>query len=1106
MKCPSCQFRNSAGAKFCNECGFKLESACPNCGNINPAGSKFCNECGQRLSRDGEVPPTQSEVASLNHTEGERRHATILFSDVSGYTSMNETLDPEEVETIMHRIKREAINIVERHGGIVNQFVGDEVLALFGIPTAHEDDPVRAVRAAIDIHSLVRRLSSEVEDRIGTKLRMHTGINTGLVVSHMRDTRNGTYGITGDAVNTGARLAALADTDDILVGPETHDLIAPYFETEPREVATLKGKARPTACYRVSKESAVRTRFEAARAHGLTHFTGRAGELASLYSCLEKTLSGEGQLVTVVGEAGLGKSRLIYEFRHSLNRSQVTVLQGRCQSYGTSTPYFPHINAFRRGLNLSETDTPAQLHEKTIANILAIDPSLEKFLPVYLHLLSIPSEAYPLPENLHGRELTLAIQEALTASFIFNSNRTPMVLMFEDWHWADDASDGLIKHMVSLIASHPMLLLVIYRPDYTASWGNWSHHTPLILNAMDRQNCGDIVKSVWHVSELPEEMVGLIHDQTGGNPFFVEEISRTLMEEGAIKNENSKAVLTRSLKKLSLPNTVEAVIRSRLDRLDRHSQDSLRLASVIGLEFARRILEQITTSQERLSNSLENLKLLELIQQTQVVPEAEYMFKHAITQEVTYETLLKQKRKELHAIVGRAIEELYAERLEEYYEMLAYHFRRGEDWDKAFRYNREAGLKAQALSAYIEAQQFLEVALDALKKLPGSRARVEQEIDLRFNMRSALFPLGRHDDWADHVRVAESLAKQIEDKHRLANSYVYLSGHHWIRGRHQDAISLGEESVLLAKSLRNFSVEVTAKLHLGIPLLYTGQIERQTAVHREVAEQLSGAEALKRHGLTTVPAITTRGYLAWGLAELGEFEEAQMWAGEGIELSGKVKNFLTTGFVKASAGLAFLRKGHLNIALRLLSEAFTLSRNADLQSIFSFAAGSLGNAYLLSGRPEAALPILIEAVDRHYLNSSIIPPIYTITVLSEVYRRLGQIRDAAEACDKAVRLLEQNGERCFGAWALFTHAKIQSEQNRNRVETAEHAFWDAMKSAKELKMKPLMAHCHLELGRLYLRATREGARKEFEHAIDIYRSLRMRFWLPEAEELLRRTG
>jgi len=658
MKCPSCQFKNTAGAKFCSECGFKLESVCSNCGNINPAGSKFCNECGHRFSRDREVPPTQSEEAPLNHTEGERRHSTILFSDLSGYTSMNETLDPEEVEAIMHRIKTEAINIVERHGGIVNQFVGDEVLALFGIPTAHEDDPVRAVRAAIDIHSLVRRLSSEVEDRIGTELRMHTGINTGLVVSHMRDTRNGTYGITGDAVNTGARLAALADTDDILVGPETHDLIAPYFETEPREVATLKGKARPTACYRVSKESAVRTRFEAARAHGLTDFTGRAGELASLYSCLEKTLSGEGQLVTVVGEAGLGKSRLVYEFRHSLNRSQVTVLQGRCQSYGTSTPYYPHINAFRRGLNLSETDTPAQLHEKTIANILAIDPSLEKFLPVYLHLLSIPSEAYPLPENLHGRELTLAIQEALTASFIFNSNKKPMVLMFEDWHWADDASDGLIKHMVSLIASHPMMLLVIYRPDYTANWGNWSHHTPLILNAMDRQNCEDIVKSVWQVSELPEEMVGLIHDQTGGNPFFVEEISRTLMEEGAIKNEKSKAVLTPSLKKLSLPNTVEAVIRSRLDRLDRHSQESLRLASVIGREFARRILEQITTSRDRLASALENLKILELIQQTQVVPEAEYMFKHVITQEVTYETLLKQKRKELHAIVGRAIEKL----------------------------------------------------------------------------------------------------------------------------------------------------------------------------------------------------------------------------------------------------------------------------------------------------------------------------------------------------------------------------------------------------------------------------------------------------------------
>ena len=676
MICPECGFDNIDGAKFCNQCGTKLVLACSQCGHVNPNGSKFCNQCGQNLSRST-VPlkrvtgssrssQTATEQPSPKRKDGERRQATILFSDLSGYTSMNERFDPEEVEAIMHRIKEEAVKIVEHHEGIVNQFVGDEVLALFGIPAAHEDDPVRAVRSAIEIHRLVRRISADVEDRTGTQLRMHTGISTGLIVTHTRDDRDGRYGITGDAVNIGARLAGLAEVDDILVEPETHRLITPYFETETRKSASVRGKTHPLVSYRIIKESPVQTRFEAARMHGLTDFTGRENELTTLYACLEKTLSGKGQLVTVVGEAGLGKSRLTYEFRHSLNRSEITVLQGRCQSYGSSTPYFPHINAFRRGLNLDESDTPIQLHEKAVSNILSIHPSLEKYLPVFLHLLSIPSQDYPLPRDLHGRELTLAIQEALTASFIFSSKKQPMILILEDWHWVDDASEALLRHMISLISSHAFMLLVVYRPDYPGNMGSWSHHTPLRLNALDLLNCERIIKSIWKVDLLPEGIVALIHDRTGGNPFFIEEISRALVEEGTVESKNGQALLTRSLKNLSLPNTVQAVIRARLDRLDLFSQESLRLASVIGREFERRILEQISASKENLAGALETLKFMELIQQTQVVPEAAYMFKHVITQEVTYETLLIQKRKELHTAVGRAMEELYKDRLEEF--------------------------------------------------------------------------------------------------------------------------------------------------------------------------------------------------------------------------------------------------------------------------------------------------------------------------------------------------------------------------------------------------------------------------------------------------------
>lgn len=784
MKCTKCQFENPEKAKFCIECGNRLEFTCPQCSNVNPPGSKFCNKCGHNLAKPAipsessppseqpDLPSAPPEPAPLS--EGERRQATIVFSDLSGYTSMNERFDPEEVDTIMSRIKKEAVRIVERHEGIVNQFVGDEVLSLFGIPTAHEDDPVRAVRAAMEIHRLVREISPEVEDRIDTKLRMHTGISTGLVVTHIRDIREGSYGITGDTVNIGARLTTRAEADEILVDPETHSLIAPYFETDILESVTVKGKTQPLIPYRVNGKSTVRTRFEAAEKRGFTQFAGRGRELAMLHSSLKKGMTGKGQFVTVVGEAGVGKSRLIYEFRHSLNRTEITVLQGRCQSYGTSIPYFPHINALRRGLNLRDEDTPVELHEKAISNVLTIDPSLEQYLPLYLHLLSIPSETFPLPKQLHGQELTNAIQEALAAINILNSKRQPYLVILEDWHWADEASDLALRHIIRVIASHPVMVVVIYRPDYASNWGHWSHHTPIILSALDNRNCENIIKSVWGTKYLPEGIASLIYERTGGNPFFVEEISSALLEEGKVQIKNQKVVLTQSMEQLSLPNTVQSVIRARLDRLNHYNRESLRLASVIGREFSHRILEQISSSKERLAKSLDHLKVLELIQQIRVVPEAEYMFKHVITQEVTYGTLLLQKRKELHSLVGLAMEELYQDRIEEQVNVLYRHFSLAEYWQKAVEYGRKAASRAYRLGQFQEAVAMFESAYTCLMQLPESQTRQENLVDLQFEMVWPLYFLGQQDRALTICKQAESVVNDLKDPVRICKvDYEY---------------------------------------------------------------------------------------------------------------------------------------------------------------------------------------------------------------------------------------------------------------------------------------------------------------------------------------------
>ncbi len=389
------------------------------------------------------MPPS-----AFPQSEGERCQATILFSDLSGYTELNEKLDPEEVQELMNRIKAKAIRIVEHHEGIVNQFVGDEILALFGIPNAHEDDPIRAVCAALELHRTVLEISKEVEPLIGRALSLHSGINTGLIVTTVWDEREGKFGVTGDSVNTGARLLSQAKGNEILVSPETHRLISPYFKVEAMKPVKLKGKAEPMIPFRILGKTKIKTRIEAAEQRGFTNFIGRNDELAKLHICLEKTIQGEGQFVTVTGDAGLGKSRLIYEFRHSLDRKIITVVQGRCQSYGISTPYLPFLDALRRGLHLNEEDSSAEMHEKVVTNITSIDPALKQYIPVFLHLLSIPSRQYPLPRELSGDKLKQTIQEALVSINTLNTKRQPMVLILEDWHWADEASDAtLLKHL-----------------------------------------------------------------------------------------------------------------------------------------------------------------------------------------------------------------------------------------------------------------------------------------------------------------------------------------------------------------------------------------------------------------------------------------------------------------------------------------------------------------------------------------------------------------------------------------------------------------------------------------------------------------------------------
>ncbi len=1106
MKCPKCLSENREEAKFCNECGHKLELACPKCRNTNRPGSKFCNECGHDLSKPfastKSPDPSKSfrKISKMTESppslEGERRQATIVFSDLSGYTAMNEKLDPEEVEEIMSRIKEESVNIVESYGGIVNQFVGDEILALFGIPTGYEDDPIRAVKAALELHKMVRQISPELEGRIGKPLMMHTGINTGLIVTNLRDDRDGLYGITGETVNTGARLKSQAESDDILVSPETKRLIAPYFETAALEEIRMKGRTEPTIPYRVMGESKIQTRFEAAEQKGFTAYTGRDQELAILHACLEKAIQGEGQFVTVMGEEGMGKSRLHYEFRHKLDREKITVLQGRCQPYGRNIPYFPFIDALRRGLHLREEDSPAELLEKAVTNIRGIDPSLEQFIPLYLHLLSIQSY-YTLPEHLQGKELRKAMEEALAVMITLNTQHQPMVMILEDWHWSDDASQAALKHLIGMTAPYALMLVTTYRPIYSSSWGYLSYHTPAVLKPLDGPNTENIIKSITGASHLPQGLGELILERSGGNPLFIEEICYSLIEEGLVKVKDGKAALTQSLVNLSLPDTVQAIIRNRLDRLDNNSKEALRLASVIGRVFGQRILERIYSARIELSESLEALKAFEVIQQTRVLPEAEFTFRHVLTQKVVYETLLLQRRKELHGIVGLAIEELYSERLEEQLPILAYHYIRSDRQDKAIEYALLAGDQAAGLFANNEATTYYEQAFTMSKTLPESLKVQKWQIDAILKLASV--GITRQDIERDRTNLEQArvLAETLNDEVRLSRILYWLGRIHYVLWNPQVATEYARQSLNIADQLGDEALAAP-------PVNLMGRVYWQLSDFAQASHMMERSiEQMRRIG-NKVEESTASALAGYVLAFLGEFDRAFVHADHAIQLAQKIQN----PFAKANAyhlrGCIYDQRGEWNQAIKQYEEAMSIAEKAEDLFRLYLVKSYNGRAHTMIGNPDQGRVLLEESLALAEQIGTKFWLAWQKTALAACLLKLGELETGSHFCQEAILLGEETIDKYVIAYANRTFAEILFHLEPSDPEKADQAVLEAMRIQQEIDVKPELARSYLSYANLFKdRGKKEKAIEYLVKAIDMFQQMGMTWDLAQADEIHR---
>jgi class 3 adenylate cyclase/tetratricopeptide (TPR) repeat protein len=766
MRCPECKSEVSGDMKFCWQCGCALERICPNCQSANPPHSKFCIECGQQLTT---LSATQQERRFTSH--GERKHITVIFSDLSGYTSLSEKLDPEEIKNIMNRIFSQVTEVVSHYEGTIEKFIGDAVVAFFGIPRAHEDDPVRAIRTAIKIHEIVRDISPEFEGRIGRQIAMHTGINSGLVVTGKLPSEEEAMQVAGDSVNVASRLSGFAKSGEIIVGEATYHQAKDYFVFKACDPARLKGKAQLVTPYRVIEEKATFGRTQGLATQGISSpLVGRDAEFVAMKGCVNRLLEGQGGILSIIGGAGLGKSRLVSELRNSSfsGTGSLRWLEGHTLSYGQKITYWPFREIVKQYSGITDDDNDTEAWEKLKGNISKLFPlEAEEILPYLAGLatLDIRDEYEERLKYLDGEAMGRQVFLASRRFFERLAQDLPLVVVFEDLHWADESSIQLLEHLFPLVNRVPILICVVSRPEAnipvshlreTAKKDYDRRFTEIRLEPLSQAESVQLMQNLLEIENLPTRLREAIIHKTEGNPFFLEEIMRSLIDGAAVVHD-PKTGLWKTVPKIEtiiIPDTIHGVIMARVDRLDEEAKKVLRSASVIGRSFLYRILKAMNEEIARLDQRLKQLEDMGLISQKQKIPELEYIFKHSLVQELTYESILLQKRRELHAQVAQIIEALFSGKLDEFYSVLAHHYALGETWDKAQDYLFKAGDQAGRIAGDTEALAHYEQAVKAYTRIFGDKWDTLQRASLERKMGEALYRQGKHEQATQYLQRA----------------------------------------------------------------------------------------------------------------------------------------------------------------------------------------------------------------------------------------------------------------------------------------------------------------------------------------------------------------
>ena len=909
----------------------------------------------------GSVPPRTGEptvarpdaAATVLTRAGERRHATVVVTALHGYADLVEHLDPAAVDRLTSSVRDAAAEAAASHGGIVNEFTAEGAILVFGVAATHEDDYLRAIRAIIELHAKVRAL-----DVGGTAaphaFRLRSGVHIGPVVAQRQRSGDRRFRLTGSPIDIASRLASFAEADAILLTPDCHRLVAPFVAAEALGSFSIPAEGGAITPMRVTGQSSGQTRLEIAARAGLTPYAGRSRELRALADQFAAAVQGDGGLAVVIGEAGSGKSRLLHEFRRATDDTDARVVLGRCDAYGSTSPYMPFVQTLRALLGIASgrdvTDADVE------AAVRAIDPSLDEFLPLLCALLSVPSSAHPLPRHLQGEHLQAAMLEALAAAVTLHARHEPTVILLEDWHWADEASRAALEQLVDIAPAYRLLIVVTCRPEGGPSWTAGERRTLVHLGPLAPEASAEVAMGALHASRIAPALAQQLHERTGGNPFFLEETCQALLEIGTVVVHEDTAIAADDRAPLQLPETVQAVIRTRLDRLEPEARDALRMASVIGREFGQGVLEDLAGPPGDIPRQLELLRGTGLVQQTSVVPEPFYRFKHVLTQEVAYETLLEHQRLTLHAAAGRAIERRYADRVEEHLERLAHHFSRAGEWADAVRYGVRAADRSHALSQFADALAMLDQTQRWVERLPESAEQRESLADVLLRQERLCETLGLR---ARQLDIAERLIAVLAPfggSSRLAEAYLRQGDVYTLLRRFDAADRALGTSLRLSRELGDRAAERNALRSMG--LLRSHEQRPDDAI--TIFEQALALDVELGETLAAAGDVASLGNV---LRNIGRHDDALEALEQALEYLSELDEPTKWCAVMVVIASVYRDLGDAEKALGYLERTRDVAVERRLPILVSFSMPAIAHIQLSQGRTEECLATYRQAAD-----------------------------------------------------------------------------------------------------------------------------------------------